>query len=287
LSIPPGWTDVWIAVDPASHLQATGIDSKGRKQYRYHPEWRHDRDELKFSDMEAFGRIQPRLREHIGEQLTADDGLSHRRVLALALRLLDIGLFRVGSDRYAHDNRHYGLTTLLTEQVAIRHGRAIFDYVGKAGRRQRLVLADSEAVAALEALRRRRAGPKELLVYKGAGGWKRAHREDVNNFLRVEADGPFSAKEYRTWNGTVVAAVALATELPRRSRAARVAADATAAALGNTPTVARQSYIDPRILELYASGDVIELDELPSEGWEARARVESAVLELLGRSGGA
>jgi DNA topoisomerase-1 len=88
---------VWIAVDPASHLQATGIDSKGRKQYRYHPEWRHDRDELKFSDMEAFGRIQPRLREHIGEQLTADDGLSHRRVLALALRLLDIGLFRVGS----------------------------------------------------------------------------------------------------------------------------------------------------------------------------------------------
>jgi DNA topoisomerase I len=286
LSIPPGWKDVWIAVDPTSHLQATGIDSKGRKQYRYHPEWRHDRDELKFSDMEAFGRIQPRLRQHIAKQLTADDGLSHGRVLALALRLLDIGLFRVGSDRYAHDNRHYGLTTLLTEQVAIRRGRAIFDYIGKAGRRQRLAIADPEAVAALESLRRRRAGPEELLVYKAAGGWKRVHREDVNNFLRVEAGGPFSAKEYRTWNGTVVAAVALAAERPRRSRAARVAADATAAALGNTPAVARQSYIDPRVLELYASGEVIELDELPNEGWEARARVESAVLKLLGGSGG-
>lgn len=287
LSIPPGWTDVWIAVDPASHLQATGIDSRGRKQYRYHPDWRHDRDQLKFTDMEAFGRVQPRLRDHIREQLAVDDGLSHRRVLALALRLLDVGLFRVGSDRYAHDNRHYGLTTLLAEQVTIRHGRAVFDYVGKAGRRQRLAITDSDAVAALEALRRRRAGPQELLVYKSAGGWKRVHREDVNNFLRVEADGPFSAKEYRTWNGTVVAAVALATERPRPSRAGRVAADAVAAALGNTPTVARQSYIDPRILELYAAGDAIDLREPPSDGWEARARVESAVLELLGRRRGA
>ena len=283
LAIPPAWTDVWIAPEPDSNLQATGFDSRGRKQYRYHPEWRHDRDEVKFSDMEDFGRAQPPLRARIDRDLTSESALSHRRVLALSLRLLDVGLFRVGSDRYARDNRHYGLTTLLREQVAVRNGQAVFDYVGKAGRRQRLAVTDPEALAVLGTLRRRRTGPSELLVFRGQRGWTRIHREDVNNFLRAESGGPFSAKEYRTWNATVIAATALATHRPPKSRAARVASEAAAAALGNTPTVARQSYIDPRVLDLYASGETIELDEPVDDIWQARGRVERSVLELLRR----
>ncbi len=284
LSIPPAWKDVWIAPDAMSHLQATGIDGRGRKQYLYHPEWRHDRDELKFGDMEAFGRIQPQLRAQVASALTADASLSHRRVLALSLRLLDVGLFRVGSDRYARDNRHYGLTTLLTNQVAMRKGQAVFDYVGKAGQRQHLSITDPEAIAVLASLRRRRNGPPELLAFRGARGWTRVHREDVNNFLRAETAGPFSAKEYRTWNATVIAAVALATERPLVSRAATVASRAAATQLGNTPTVARQSYIDPRILELYAAGNVVDPGEWPGDSWQARARVEKAVLQLLSTS---
>jgi DNA topoisomerase I len=281
LAIPPAWRGVWISADPDSHLQATGIDSRGRKQYRYHPAWRHDRDELKFTDMEAFGRVQPRLRDHVSRALGEDRQLSHRRVLALSLRLLDVGLFRVGSDRYARDNQHYGLTTLLSNQLTIRNRQAVFDYTGKAGRRQRLSITDPEALVVLTTLRRRRSGPAELLAYRGPRGWTRIHREDVNNFLRVEAAGPFSAKEYRTWNATVLAAVTLAKERPRASRAAVVASRAAAAVLGNTPAIARRSYIDPRILDLYAAGKVLEADDWPSDSWRARARVEQAVLELL------
>jgi DNA topoisomerase I len=281
LAIPPAWKDVWIAADANSHLQATGIDARGRKQYRYHPAWRHDRDELKFIDMEAFGRVQPQLRLQISRALSGDPELSHHQVLALSLRLLDVGLFRVGSDRYARDNRHYGLTTLLSDQVAVRRGQAVFDYTGKAGQRQRLTITDPEAVAVLGPLRRRRTGPAELLAFRGSRGWTRIHSEDVNNFLRVEAAGPFSAKEYRTWNATVIAAVALATERPRAARAAAVASRAAAAALGNTPTVARKSYVDPRILERYAAGQMVEAEAWASDSWQARESIEKAVLELL------
>ena len=284
LSIPPAWQHVWIALDADSHLQATGIDGRGRKQYRYHPEWRHDRDELKFADMEAFGQVQRKLRARVASALTDDASVSHRRVLALSLRLLDVGLFRVGSDRYARDNRHYGLTTLLTNQVTVRKDQAVFDYTGKAGQRQRLSITDPEAIAVLAPLRRRRVGPAELLAFRGPRGWTRIHREDVNNFLRAETAGPFSAKEYRTWNATVIAAVTLATERPRTSRAARVASRAAAAALGNTPTVALQSYIDPRILELYGAGNVVEAESWSSDSWQRRARVEKAVLQLLSAS---
>lgn len=282
LAIPPAWTSVWIAPDADAHLQATGVDSRGRKQYRYHPEWEHQRDQLKFHDMEAFGRAQPHLRRRIELGLSDEaQPLNHRRVLALSLRLLDIGLLRVGSDRYARDNRHYGLTTLLREQVTVRPDQAVFDYVGKAGKRQRLAIADAPSLDVLTALKRRRQGPRELLVFRAAHGWTRIHREDVNNFLRAEAGGPFSAKEYRTWNATVIAAATLAAMEPRPSRAATVASRAVAAALGNTPTVARHSYIDPRVFERFSDGRAIALDRLPSEPWHARVRIEARVLDML------
>jgi DNA topoisomerase I len=284
LAIPPAWSSVWIAPDAGAHLQATGIDSRGRKQYRYHPSWRHERDALKYRDMEDFGRVQPELRSRISSDLDTGNELTHVRVLALSLRLLDVGLFRIGSDRYARDDAHYGLTTLHRDQVTTRGGAAIFDYVGKAGRRQHLTITDPEAVAVLSALRRRRSGPEELLAFRGPHGWTRIHREDVNNFLRAEANGPFSAKEYRTWNATVIAAVRLAELRPAPSRAPAVAARHVADALGNTPTVARQSYIDPRVLDLYAAGHVIELDDLPDDAWQRRAELEARVLAALARA---
>jgi DNA topoisomerase I len=282
LAIPPAWESVWIAPDADAHLQATGIDSRGRKQYRYHSAWRHERDQVKFRDMEAFGRAQRRLRARIALGLDGgDEPIGHRRVLALSLRLLDIGLLRVGSDRYARDNKHYGLTTLLREQVTVRPDRAVFDYVGKAGKRQRLAITDPSALEVLATLRRRQDDPRELLVFRGAHGWTRIHREDVNNFLRAESGGPFSAKEYRTWNATVIAASTLAALQPHRSRAVPVASRAVAAALGNTPTVARQSYIDPRVFERFSAGRTIALDRLPPDPWQARSRIESRVLALL------
>ncbi len=282
LAIPPAWSTVWIAPSADSHLQATGIDGRGRKQYRYHPAWRQERDQLKFHDMEAFGRAQRRLRTRIELGLSESaEPTGHRRVLALSLRLLDIGLLRVGSDRYARDNRHYGLTTLLREQVTVRSDQAVFDYVGKAGKRQRLAITDAPALEVLATLKRRREDPRELLVFRGARGWTRVHREDVNNFLRAESGGPFSAKEYRTWNATVIAASTLAAQQPRRSQAVTIASRAVAAALGNTPTVARQSYIDPRVFERFSAGRAITLDGLPSDPWQARTRIEGRVLTLL------
>jgi DNA topoisomerase I len=281
LAIPPAWREVWISANPVAHLQATGIDSRDRKQYRYHPEWRHERDDVKFHDMEDFARAQPALRIRISEALDSDERLSHRQVLGLALRLLDVGLFRVGSDRYARDNRHYGLTTLRRDQVAILGDAAQFDYVGKAGKRHRLSIVDAQAVGVLRALARRRAAPEELLVFLGRHGPTRIHREDVNNFLRAESGGPFSAKEYRTWNATVIAAATLASERPAAARAAAVASRAVAQALGNTPTVARQSYIDPRVFARYQAGATIEAAYLPPDPWDARAQVESRVLALV------
>jgi DNA topoisomerase-1 len=281
LAIPPAWTQVWIAADPVAHLQATGIDRRGRKQYRYHPEWRQERDEVKFHDMEDFARAQPALRIRISEALASDERLGHRRVLGLALRLLDVGLFRVGSDRYARDNRHYGLTTLRRDQVVIRGDAAQFDYVGKAGKRHRLSIVDPPAVGVLSALARRRAAPEELLVFLGPHGPTRIHREDVNNFLRAESGGPFSAKEYRTWNATVIAAATLASERPPPARARVVASAAVAQALGNTPTVARRSYIDPRVFARYQAGATIEAGNLPADPWDARAQVEGRVLALI------
>ena len=281
LAIPPAWASVWITPDPDAHLQATGFDSRGRKQYRYHPTWREARDALKFRDMEDFARAQPALRSRISNNLNVGTELSHQRVLALSLRLLDVGLFRVGSDRYARENGHYGLTTLHLDQVAIRGGAAVFDYVGKEGRSRHVAVTDPEAVTGVAALKRRRSGPEELLAFRSPQGWTRVHREDVNNFLRAEAGGPFSAKEYRTWNATVIAAVRLAEVRPAASRAPAVASQAVAQALGNTPAVARRSYIDPRIFSLYVEGESIELDRLPDEPWERRAEIEARLLGAL------
>jgi DNA topoisomerase IB len=313
LRIPPAWSDVWIASQTDAHLQATGLDSKGRRQYLYHRAWRERRDAEKFDDMLRFAGRLPHVRTTACGLLESVDGIRRERILALAVRLLDIGFFRVGWDRYARDNGHVGLTTLRRDQVALTpDGRVQFDYVAKAGKRRRMIVRDPQAARALEPLARRRDGPAELLVFRPAAtppDWRRVHASDVNNTLRCWAQGPFSAKEFRTWAATVLAAVALAREDAagrRDRRAVSRAVRQVSLALGNTPTVARASYVDPRILDAFEDGATIELPadlppgavplridagtdgiviELPSDvdGDAPRLEVERRVLELLRR----
>jgi DNA topoisomerase-1 len=306
LRIPPAWSDVWIALEPNAHLQATGVDSKGRRQYLYHPAWRQRREAEKFDDMLAFAERLPAVRA-VSQRLLAQGGLHRDRTLALSLRLLDVGMFRVGWDRYARDNGHVGLTTLRRDQVTLLDGAVRFDYVAKSGKRRRMVVRDSQSLAVLAPLRRRRSGPDELLAYRAEGTWRRIHAPDVNNALRTWAGGPYSAKEFRTWAATVLAAVALAREDSAGTRSKRGvdrAVRQVSAALGNTPTIARKSYIDPRVIRAYEDGAVIDLPadcpevaaplhvdagagdvvvELPTDvhGDEVRLEIERRVRDLL------
>jgi DNA topoisomerase I len=263
LRIPPAWTHVWIAGVPNAHLQATGLDSKGRRQYLYHPLWRARRDHEKYDDMLEFAGKLPQIRDTARSLLGASHG-ERDRTLALAIRLLDIGLFRVGWDRYARDNGHVGLTTLRRDNVTLRGPEVHFDFVAKSGKRRRMTVRDPQSVAALAKLKHRRGGPEELLVYRSEHRWRRIHAPDVNNALRTWGEGPYSAKEFRTWSATVLAAVALAREHKTGSRGPRAVSRAVrevSSALGNTPAVARASYIDPRVITLFQSDRVIELPE--------------------------
>ena len=263
LRIPPAWTHVWIAACPNAHLQATGFDSKGRRQYLYHPLWRVRRDHEKYDDMLEFAGKLPGIRATTRSLLGVRHG-ERDRTLALAVRLLDIGLFRVGWDRYARDNGHVGLTTLRRENVAVRGSEVHFDFVAKSGKRRRMTVRDPQSVAVLADLKHRRGVPDELLVYRSQRGWQRVHAPDVNNALRAWGEGPYSAKEFRTWSATVLAAVALAREHEAGEQGARAVTRAVrevSSALGNTPAVARASYIDPRVITLFESDKVIELPE--------------------------
>jgi DNA topoisomerase IB len=261
LAIPPAWRDVWIASDENAHLQATGLDSRGRRQYLYHPLWRARRDEQKFEDMLDFAERLPAIRATSRALLESEHG-GRDRILALAVRLLDIGLFRVGWDRYARDNGHVGLTTLRREHVSLGEREVRFDFIAKSGKRRRMTVNDPQSVRALATLKRRRGPPDELLAYRSDRNWRRVHAPDVNNALRSWAQGPYSAKEFRTWAATVLAEVALArqdSDGKRGQRAINTAVREVSIALGNTPAVARKSYIDPRVIRLFEDGVVIEL----------------------------
>jgi DNA topoisomerase IB len=285
LRIPPAWTDVWIAGQSNAHLQATGHDSKGRRQYLYHPLWRHRRDEEKFDDMLDFARRLPEIRARARRYLSSEIA-DRERTLALAIRLLDVGLFRVGWDRYARDNGHVGLTTLRRENVTLSGVEVRFDFVAKSGKRRRMTVRDPQSVRALGQLRRRRGSPPELLVYPSPHGWRRIHAPDVNNTLRCWGEGPYSAKEFRTWAATVLAAVALAHEHEVGNRGPRAVSRAVrevSTALGNTPTVARSSYIDPRVIAAFEDDVVVDIPDVPSAA-AVEMRVEASgdevVLEL-------
>ena len=293
LAIPPAWSDVWICPHPRGHIQATGIDDAGRKQYRYHDDWRESRDRIKFEEMEEFARALPRLRKRIDADLGAR-GLVEERVCACAVRLLDLGLFRVGSERYETDNQSYGLTTIKRKHVKIERGAATFDYPGKSGKRGWQVIEDETVIPVLKALKQRRQAPKltDLLVYRDGREWRDLVADDVNAYIKEIAGEGFSAKDFRTWNATVLAAVFLSaaeepTSKAAQKRAINDAVERTAAYLNNTPAVCRASYIDPRVFDRYSAGETIapqlkRIERGADPGrFAEREKIERAVLRLL------
>jgi DNA topoisomerase I len=295
LGIPPAWEDVWICPYPQGHLQATGTDAAGRKQYRYHDAWRTRRDGEKFEDMVRFARALPRLRRRVEEDLGDCAKLHRACVLAAAVRLLEIGFFRIGSEEYAAENESYGLATLRKSHVRVeRDGVMVFDFPAKSGQRRQQGIQDDRLAGIVAALKRRRGGGEELLAYKAAGRWHDVRSEDINAYLKEATGGDFSAKDFRTWNATALAAVALAVSgasaatKTARKRAVNRAIQEVAAYLGNTPAVCRASYIDPRVFDAFDAGLTIrpalervaakvEPGDLPIH----QPELESAVLDLL------
>jgi DNA topoisomerase I len=295
LVIPPAWHDVWIAPYPNAHLQATGIDVRGRKQYRYHDAWRTARAREKFEEMEEFARALPALRERVEADLASGRDLGRERVLACAVRLLDRGFFRVGSEDYAVENDSYGLATMRKEHVTLQPpGAMLFDYSAKSGKRHVRGVVDRDAFEVVSRLKRRRSGGDDLLAFKDGARWRDVRSEDINAYVKEATGGDYSAKDFRTWNATVLAAVALGVagevaDTPTgRKRAINRAVDEVAHYLGNTPAVCRSSYIDPRVFDAYNAGLVIRpaLDRVvrdESEGFPIHHRaIERAVLDLIG-----
>jgi DNA topoisomerase IB len=294
LVIPPAWEDVWISPQSDGHIQAVGTDAAGRRQYRYHDLWRAERDKAKHDRVLEFGRILPKVRTVVARHL-AGDGLSRERVLAAAVRLIDLGFFRPGGEEYAAENGTYGLATIHKEHVTCHHGQLVFDYTGKSSKHREQYVADPAVCTVVTKLKRRRGRPEdELLAFRSGQRWHDVSAADINDYLREVADGDFSAKDFRTWHATVLAAVGLAVSEPAvlssesaRKRAIARVVQEVASYLGNTPAVARASYIDPRIISLYERDITIapSLTEL-GEGQEfgdvaTNGQAEEAVLKLL------
>ena len=257
LAIPPAWTDVWICPDPLGHVQATGRDARGRKQHRYHPKWRAWRDEVKFRRMIEFARALPVVRQRVARDL-AQPGLPRTKVLAAIVQLLETTLIRVGNEEYARHNDSYGLTTMHGEHVRVRGRQVRFAFKGKSGVRH-TVAVDNGAVA--KVVRRCRDLPGvELFQYLDAAGRVRDIKSgDVNAYLREMTGRRFTAKDFRTWAGTVLACRALlkldkAETAAEAKRNALVAIDAVAGVLGNTRAVCRSSYIHPSVVDAYRAG---------------------------------
>jgi DNA topoisomerase-1 len=297
LVIPPAWREVWISPYPNGHLQAVGTDDAGRRQYLYHPQWRAARDRAKHQHMVVFAEHLPKARQQVAEHL-ARPGMPRERALATAFRLLDIGLFRIGGEVYAEENGSFGLATLRRDHVRISRGQVHFEYVAKSGNQRRLAVTDEEVNAVVRTLKRRRDDGAELLAFRGPDGWHDVTSTDINDYLKETVGPDASAKDFRTWHATVLAAVALArTEPPRSPSAARRgvsrAVKEVAQQLGNTPAVCRASYIDPRVIDRFGDGRTIRAaldrigpdspDDVRADFGDDRVRgvVEQAVLRLL------
>ncbi len=288
LGIPPAWKDVWICPDPLGHIQATGRDAKGRKQYRYHPRWREIRDETKYGRMMAFGRALPRIRERTNQDL-ARRGLPREKVLATVVRLLEATLIRVGNEEYARTNESFGLTTMRDDHVDVQDSKIHFHFRGKSGVEHTVDVKDRRLAAVV---RRSQDLPgQELFQYIDEDGERQTiDSGDVNEYLREITGEDFTAKDFRTWAGTVLAAQALQEfgEFDSEAHAKRnvvAAIEAVASRLGNTRAISRKSYVHPAIIEGYMDGsmrqtlkeraeeELEDLKDLPPE--------EAAVLVLL------
>jgi DNA topoisomerase I len=286
LAIPPAWRDVWICPLANGHLQATGTDDAGRRQYLYHTAWRDRRDKAKFDRVLEFAARLPRARHVVADHL-ALPGMPRERVLGTAFRLLDLGFFRIGGEEYADDNGSYGLATLEKRHAHIEDRSIVFEYPAKSGQERLIAVADDAVLEAVTELRRRRGGGPELLAYRDGRRWRDVSSGDINSYLKAIIGGEVSAKDFRTWHGTVLAAVALAeaangtTSERGRTRAVRAAMTDVAEYLGNTPRIARGSYVDPRVIDLFERGITIAPTRTTNTGGADRERVERAVLRML------
>lgn len=291
LVIPPAWEDVWICPDAGGHIQATGTDAAGRRQYLYHDQWREEQDQRKFDRMVEFGCALPRIRETVLTRM-AGRGLGRERVLAAALRLIDLGFFRAGGEQYAAEHGTFGLATIRREHVVCGQRELRFEYPAKGGIQREQAVADEQLRAVVRSLKRRRWGGGELLAWRNGSGGHDVTAADINDYLREIADADFTAKDFRTWNATVLAAVGLAVSAPAqpdsaRKRAVARAVQEVAGYLGNTPAVARGAYIDPRVIDQYQHGVTIvrALGDLGAASdfgeFATQGRAEAAVLRIL------
>lgn len=297
LAIPPAWRDVWISPYPDGHIQAVGTDDAGRRQYLYHERWKLERDEAKHDRVLRLARRLPEVRATIEAGLRAS-GLGRERVLATGLRMLDYGVFRVGGEEYAQEHGTHGVATLERRHVQVHGGEVAFEFVAKGGIERVVSLPDPLLSKAVTSLQRSRSGLERLLVWRDRRGYHEVHADDLNERFKELAGGDFTVKDLRTWQATVVAAVELAqVELPPRRRrtavqhAERQAMEGVAEHLGNTPTVARSSYVNPKVIEKFEDESTIEpaLDRIGVEQVEdladpdTRMAVERAVIRLLTR----
>lgn len=289
LVIPPAWREVWVTPYENGHLQAVGTDDAGRRQYLYHPDWTASRSRQKFDRMPAFGRALMRAREQVLLDL-ALPRMPLDRACAVAVRLLDLGYFRIGNDVYADTHGSFGLTTLERRHVRRHQDKLIFAFVGKSGVEHRIEIDDAVVVAAVDIMRRRRsATDPSLLAFKEGRSWRSILPALVNEYVRESTGMEATAKDFRTWHATVLAAASLAeTDEPGQTKASRKRAISAAmkevsSFLGNTPTLARTSYVDPRVVSAYEEGRTIERATSRTYDTvdERQAALERATLKLV------
>ncbi|MGY5883375.1 DNA topoisomerase IB [Modestobacter lacusdianchii] len=291
LAIPPAWKDVWICPWPNGHIQAVGTDAAGRRQYRYHDEWRVKRDAAKHERVLEISHQLPDVRDEVVAALRTR-GLNRERVLACAVRLLDLGAFRVGSEQYAEDNGTYGLATLRREHVSVRGERVFFHYTAKGGIDREVELLDRPTATVVRQLLQRPASQGgELLGYELADGtWHDVTSDEINAYLKEVSGAEITAKDFRTWTATVMMAATLAEAPPPTSKTARQklvrqAYVKVSEQLGNTPTVCKNSYVDPRVVDRYEHGETVvealaEAAKAPDDR-TAQRTIEQAVCQLL------
>ncbi|GAA1429563.1 DNA topoisomerase IB [Microlunatus lacustris] len=291
LVIPPAWQQVWICPVPNGHIQAVGTDDAGRRQYLYHEQWRRKRDQSKHDRVLEVAAKLPLARRRVARHLRLP-GMPYERALGTAFRLLDLGFFRIGGEAYAESNQSYGLATIQKEHVSLEGRSVVFDYIAKSGKERYIALGDDLVRASVQLLLDRDEGGPELLAYQTEDGeWKDVGTTDINSYVKQVVGGEVSAKDFRTWHGTVIAAVALARAndtaktASARKRAVSAAMKEVSLYLGNTPTVARASYVDPRLVDLFHDGatitpSLVGKDADLSDG-ATHGKVEKAVLALL------
>ena len=288
LAIPPAWQDVWICPVANGHIQAVGTDDAGRRQYLYHPDWRVKRDQLKFDRILEAAAQLPAARRRVSRDLHLD-GMPLERAAAVAVRLLDLGYFRIGNDVYTDANGSFGLTTLERQHVRKVGEGLVFAFDGKSGVSQKVTIRDQDVAAAIGEMRRRRTTSKRVLAYRTDSGWRDLEAPDVNAYLRDLFDAEVTAKDFRTWHATVHAAVALASSpepgdtQASRKRAVKEAVEQVSDYLGNTPTIAKNSYVDPRVIDRYERGETITVPKSTSRDPMRRQEgIEKEVRSLLG-----